>query len=93
MHIEINAGGLCGIAIAEYQSNMSNLISDAEKVTSSFKAVSNSTYELSGGVGNLQLLAQKECISFEPIKSLEVHLLNETEERLYGGIFGFIIGI
>lgn len=38
------------------------------------------------------LLAQKECISFEPIKSLEVHLLNETEGRLYGGIFGFIIG-
>ena len=54
MHIEINAGGLGGIAIAEYQSNMSNLISDAEKVISSFKAVSNSTYELSGGAGNLQ---------------------------------------
>ena len=33
---------------------MSSLISDAEKVISSFKAVSNSTYELSGGAGNLQ---------------------------------------
>ncbi len=54
MHIEINSGGLSGITIAEYQSNMSNLISDAEKVISSFKAVSNYTYALSGGAGNLQ---------------------------------------
>lgn len=54
MHIEINAGGLGGIAIADYQLNMSNLISDAEKVISSFKVINNSTYELSGGVENLQ---------------------------------------
>lgn len=55
MHIEINAGGLGGgIAIAEYQSNMSSFISDAESMISSFKAVSNSTYALNGGVGTLQ---------------------------------------
>ena len=54
MHIEINAGGLGEITIVDYQSNMSNLISDAEKVISSFKAINNSTYELSGGVGTLQ---------------------------------------
>lgn len=55
MHIEINAGGLGGgIAIAEYQSNMSSFISDAESVISSFKAVSSSTYALNGGVGTLQ---------------------------------------
>ena len=55
MHIEINAGGLGGgIAIAEYQSNMSSFISDAESMISSFKAVSSSTYALNGGVGTLQ---------------------------------------
>lgn len=38
MHIEINAGGLGGgIAITEYQSNMSSFTSDAESVISSFK--------------------------------------------------------
>lgn len=55
MHIEINAGGLGGdIAIAEYQSNMSSFISDAESMISSFKAVSSLTYALNGGVGTLQ---------------------------------------
>ena len=55
MHIEINAGGLGGgIAIAEYQSNMSSFISDVESMISSFKAVSSSTYALNGGVGTLQ---------------------------------------
>ena len=55
MHIEINAGGLGGgVAIAEYQSNMSSFISDAESMISSFKAVSSSTYALNGGVGTLQ---------------------------------------
>lgn len=55
MHIEINAGSLGGgIVIAEYQSNMSSFISDAESVISSFKAVSNSTYALNGGVGILE---------------------------------------
>ncbi len=55
MHIEINAcsfGG--GSVITEYQSNMSNFISDAESMISSFKAVSSSTYALNGGVGELQ---------------------------------------
>ena len=55
MHIEINAGGLsAGIAVAEYQLNMSGFISDAEDVISSFKAVRTQTYDLSGGVGSLQ---------------------------------------
>ena len=55
MHIEINAGGLGGgIAIAEYQSNMSSFISSVESMISSFKAVSSSTYSLNGGVGTLQ---------------------------------------
>lgn len=38
------------------------------------------------------LLAQKECTLFEPTKSLEVHLSDDIEEKLYGGIFGFVIG-
>ena len=55
MHIEINAGGLgAGIAVAEFQSNMSGFISDAESVISSFKTVRKKIGELSGGVGSLQ---------------------------------------
>lgn len=55
MHIEINAGGLgAGIAVAEYQLNMSGFISDAESVISSFKAVSSKVYDLNGGVASLQ---------------------------------------
>lgn len=55
MHIEINAGGLgAGIAVAEYQLNMSRFISDAESVISSFKAVSSRIHDLTGGVGSLQ---------------------------------------
>ena len=55
MHIEINAGGLgAGLTIAEYQLNMSGFVSDAEDVISCFKAVSTQTWELNGGVGNLQ---------------------------------------
>jgi len=55
MHIEINAGGLgAGIAVAEYQLNMSGFISDAESVISSFKAVSSKVHDLNGGVGSLQ---------------------------------------
>ena len=55
MRIEINAGGLGGgLAIAEYQSNMSGFITSTESMISSFKAVKSETYNLSGGVGNLQ---------------------------------------
>ena len=55
MRIEINAGGLgAGLAVAEYQWNMSGFISDAEAVISSFKTVASEVCDLSGGVGNLQ---------------------------------------
>lgn|GEM_PF-2290777 len=54
MRIEINAGGLGGgVAIAEYQLNMANFITQSEDVIDAFKAVRTSTYNLSGGVGNL----------------------------------------
>jgi len=71
MHIEINAGGLGGLAIAEYQLNMSNLISDAEKVISSFKSVVNSTHELSGGVGSLQ----------DAVNEVSSRIQSETEKK------------
>ena len=55
MHIEINSGGLGGaLAISEYQWDMSNYLSNAESVISSFKTVQNATYDLNGGVGSLQ---------------------------------------
>lgn len=55
MRIEINAGGLgAGIAVAEYQLNMTDFILDTEGVISSFKAVSSKIHDLNGGVGSLQ---------------------------------------
>ena len=72
MHIEINAGGLgAGIAVAEYQLNMSGFISDAEDMIASFKAVTGRVCELSGGVGSLQ----------DPLEELEARIALE-EQRL-----------
>lgn len=54
MRIEINAGGLGGIAaISDFQSDFSSYIADAESMISSFKVVRNETYNLNGGVGSL----------------------------------------
>lgn len=53
MRIEISAGGICGIAVSDYQSDLQGYLSDADAVISSFKAVQNSTCNLSGGVDNL----------------------------------------
>ncbi len=55
MRIEINSGGLgAGIAIAEYQLNMADFLSDSQKVISSFKTVVSKTCDLNGGVDTLQ---------------------------------------
>ncbi len=72
MRIEINAGGLGGsLAIAEYQSNMSSFITSAESVISSFKAVKNKTYDLSGGVGNLQ----------DALDNIDARIKSEEEKK------------
>lgn len=55
MRIEISAGGVAGgIAVAEFQANISGFLFDTESMISSFKAVKKETYELNGGVGNLR---------------------------------------
>lgn len=72
MHIEINAGGLgAGIAVAEYQLNMSGFISDAEDVIASFKAVTARVCDLSGGIGSLQ----------DPLDELEARIALEEQKR------------
>lgn len=73
MHIEINAGGLsAGIAVAEYQLNMSGFISDTEDVIASFKAVTARTYDLSGGVGSL----------YGAVEELDARIRREEEKLL-----------
>ena len=54
MRIEISAGGLGSSSVFDFQSNMQAYIANAEGVISSFKAIKNSTCDLSGGVGSLQ---------------------------------------
>jgi len=54
MRIEINAGGIGGISVADFQSDIQAYISNADSVISSFKAIQSSTYNLNGGVGSLQ---------------------------------------
>lgn len=55
MRIEISAGGLSGaISVAEYESNMSSFIKDADSIISAFQTVSNSIASLNGGIGDLQ---------------------------------------
>lgn len=54
MRIEISAGGIGGISVADFQSDMQTYIVNAESVISSFKVVQNSTCNLNGGVGSLQ---------------------------------------
>lgn len=72
MHIEINAGGLGGsFTISEFQSNMSSYISSAENVISNFKTINTSTYELNGGVGNLQ----------EAVSNISARIQAEEEKK------------
>ena len=55
MRIEISAGGISGgIAVSQFQSGMKNYIKKTGDVISSFTTVKNKTYNLNGGVGNLQ---------------------------------------
>lgn len=54
MKIELNAGGLVGINIAMFQSNVSELNEEIEDVISAFQTVKQRVYNMSGGVGNLQ---------------------------------------
>ena len=54
MRIEINAGGIGGISVSDYQTHMQSFVSDADSVIASFKVVKSNTYNLNGGVGNLQ---------------------------------------
>ena len=54
MRIEISAGGISGISVVDFQSDMQAYISNAESVISSFKTIQSSTCNLNGGVGSLQ---------------------------------------
>lgn len=53
MRIELCAGGIGGISISDFQTDMRSFLSEKEAVIASFKAVSSSTGNLSGGVGSL----------------------------------------
>lgn len=38
------------------------------------------------------LLAQKECVLYESVNSLNKHFDSDIEKKMYGGVFGFVIG-
>lgn len=55
MRIELNSGGLLsGIAVQDFQSDFDSLIDRSRRMISSFQAVKNFTYNMNGGIGNLQ---------------------------------------
>lgn len=55
MRIELNAGGLStGVALSDYHSNIGSVINHSKRMVSTFKAVTSLTYNMNGGVGNLQ---------------------------------------
>ncbi|MHC1748095.1 MAG: ADP-ribosylglycohydrolase family protein [Cellulosilyticaceae bacterium] len=38
------------------------------------------------------IFPNKECPEFKPMDELEIHVKSEKEQRLFGGLFGFIVG-
>lgn len=55
MRIELNAGGLGGLAaISGFHTDFSGLISRSKKMISAFQVVRQQSYGINGGVGNLQ---------------------------------------
>ena len=55
MRIEINSGGIdAAVAVSEYQLNASSFSKGIDSIISCFKAIKTETYNLSGGIGNLQ---------------------------------------
>lgn len=65
MRIELNSGGLGGYAsIATMQSDVTSLLNQSSTVLSALKSVKNYTYNMNGGVGNLQ----------EALNGIETHI-------------------
>ena len=54
MKIQISAGGIGGVAVMDFQSQLRGYIGDTESVISGFKAITSGICNLSGGVGSLQ---------------------------------------
>lgn len=55
MRIELNLGGLStGMVLSDYHSNIGSFIKCSKRMVSTFQAVTNFTYNMNGGVGNLQ---------------------------------------
>lgn len=58
MRIEISAGGISGgVAVSQFQSNINGYLRKTDDIISSFATVRKKTYNLNGGVGNLQSAA------------------------------------
>ncbi|MCM1508177.1 MAG: DUF3482 domain-containing protein [Ruminococcus flavefaciens] len=55
MRIELNSGGLSTCAVlSDYHSNIGSFIKCSKRMVSTFQAVTNLTYNMNGGAGNLQ---------------------------------------
>ncbi len=72
MRIEINAGGLGGVAaINGFQSDMSAFISNADNMIASFKMIKSDTYNLSGGIRDLQ----------DALDNIQTRITNEEAKK------------
>lgn len=72
MRIEINSGGIgSGLAVMEYQSSFSGVISSVDSIISSFKVVRTSTINLPGGTGGL----------YEAVESIDARIAKEEEKK------------
>jgi len=38
------------------------------------------------------LFAQKECFFYDPVDKLDKHFDSDIEKKMYGGVFGFVVG-
>lgn len=86
MRIELNAGGLCGMAsISSMQSDINSLLSKSNSLMASFQRVKNFAYNMNGGVGNLgNAVNQIESrISFEESR---ITALQEVDKKSNGFI-------
>ncbi len=79
MRIEISAGGVCGVSVLDFRSEMGSFLSAADDVIASFKTIKSSTYSLSGGIGNPQDASDKNLQ--DALDSISARIREEEEKK------------
>lgn len=88
MHIELNWGGLRGSSVDELQSDINDLISSSYRVIDCFETIRSFTYNINGGVGNLQgavddisarIQAESDrCTALEELKTQVTNFIDDV---------------